>query len=275
IFKAVIKTLEERIAGVKAQASQKQNGAKVVTNGDNDGMTVSILNRVDLSPALEKADYLKKVKKYQERIRDLEHEVYVKRIPVVIVYEGWDAAGKGGNIKRLTQHMDPRGYEVIPIAAPNDIEKRHHYLWRFWQEMPKAGHIAIFDRSWYGRVLVERVEGFCTPEEYKRAYREINEMEEHLANYGTVLVKFWLQIDKEEQLRRFTERKNSPFKSWKLTDEDWRNREKWDIYQDAVEEMLFRTSSPHARWTIVESNSKYYARLKALKTVIGAIEAKL
>ena len=275
IFKAVIKTLEERIAGVKAQASQKQNGAKVVSNGDNDGMTVSILNRVDLSPALEKADYLKKVKKYQERIRDLEHEVYVKRIPVVIVYEGWDAAGKGGNIKRLTQHMDPRGYEVIPIAAPNDIEKRHHYLWRFWQEMPKAGHIAIFDRSWYGRVLVERVEGFCTPEEYKRAYREINEMEEHLANYGTVLVKFWLQIDKEEQLRRFTERKNSPFKSWKLTDEDWRNREKWDIYQDAVEEMLFRTSSPHARWTIVESNSKYYARLKALKTVIGAIEAKL
>jgi polyphosphate kinase 2 (PPK2 family) len=171
--------------------------------------------------------------------------------------------------------MDPRGYEVIPIAAPNDIEKAHHYLWRFWQEFPKAGHIAIFDRSWYGRVLVERVEGFCSEQEWRRAYREINEMEEHMVNFGAVLVKFWLHIDQEEQLRRFEARQQTSHKQWKITDEDWRNREKWDSYKEAVDEMLFRTSTMYAPWTIVEANSKYYARLKALKTVIDAVEKRL
>jgi len=208
-------------------------------------------------------------------MRDLEHEVYKKRLSVIMVYEGWDAAGKGGNIKRLLKMMDPRGYEVIPIAAPNDIEKAHHYLWRFWKAIPKAGHIAIFDRSWYGRVMVERVEGFCIEEEWKKAYREINEMEEQLVNFGTVLIKFWLQVDRAEQLKRFKERQQNPHKQWKITDEDWRNRKKWIQYKTAVDEMLLRTSTSYAPWTIIESNSKLYARIKVLKTVIEEIEKKL
>ena len=171
--------------------------------------------------------------------------------------------------------MDPRGYQVIPIAAPNDVEKLHHYLWRFWARMPKAGHIAIFDRSWYGRVLVERVEGFSEEAEWRRAYREINEMEKHLTNFGTILLKFWLHIDEDEQLARFRAREKDEHKQWKLTEEDWRNREKWDLYKAAVEEMLFRTSTPYAPWTIVESNCKWYARVKALDRVIKAIEDRL
>jgi len=196
-------------------------------------------------------------------------------LSVIIVYEGWDAAGKGGNMRRLIQKMDPRGYEVVPIAAPNDVEKAHHYLWRFWIQMPRAGHIAIFDRSWYGRVLVERVEGFCSEADWKRSYREINEMEQHLTNYGAAIVKFWLHIDKDEQLRRFRERERIAYKRWKITEEDWRNREKWDAYKQAVDEMLFRTSTVHAPWTIVEANSKLYARIKTMDTVIAAIEKAL
>ena len=199
----------------------------------------------------------------------------MRRLPVVIVYQGWDAAGKGGNIRRLVNKLDPRGYEVVPIGAPNDIEKAHHYLWRFWTQMPKAGHMTIFDRSWYGRVMVERVEGFATEAEWKRAYREINEMEQHMTNFGMVVLKFWLQIDKDEQLRRFEARENTPDKQWKITPEDWRNREKWDEFKLAIEEMLFRTSTPHAPWTIVESNCKWYARVKVLETVCKAIEDKL
>jgi polyphosphate kinase 2 (PPK2 family) len=201
----------------------------------------------------------------------LEHEIYVRRVPVVIAYEGWDAAGKGGNIRRLTQNLDPRGYEVVPVAAPNDIEKAHHYLWRFWLQMPKAGHITIFDRSWYGRVLVERVEGFCTEAQWRRAYREINGMEQHLAHFGAIVLKFWLHIDPDEQLRRFREREGMLHKQWKMTDEDWRNREKLDQYRGAVEEMLYRTSTPYAPWTIVESNCKRHARVKVLETVCKAI----
>jgi polyphosphate kinase 2 (PPK2 family) len=157
---------------------------------------------------------------------------------------------------------------VIPVAAPNDIEKAHHYLWRFWNALPKGGHIAIFDRTWYGRVLVERVEGFCSEAEWKRAYREINETEELLVNAGVGMVKFWLHIDPDEQLRRFEERQEVSYKTWKITDEDWRNREKWDRYKEAVDEMLFRTSSTYAPWTVVESNDKYHARIKALQTVV-------
>ena len=171
--------------------------------------------------------------------------------------------------------MDPRGYEVIPIAAPNDIEMDHHYLWRFWNRMPKTGHITIFDRSWYGRVLVERIEGFCSELEWKRAYREINEMEEHLTNFGAVILKFWMHVDKDEQLSRFKDRKKNPHKRWKLADEDWRNREKWDAYEEAVEEMIHRTGTPNAPWVIVESNSKYYARIKVLKTVTRKLESRL
>ena len=199
-----------------------------------------------LSLSLDREAYEAQREELNERLLKAEHELYIARIPAVICYEGWDAGGKGGNIKRLTLGLDPRGYEVVPIAAPTQEEKAHHYLWRFWRCIPKAGHITIFDRTWYGRVLVERVEGFCSEADWKRAYDEINQFERQLADFGAVIVKFWLQIDAEEQLRRFQERQNSPYKQWKITDEDWRNREKRPAYEPAVDEMLRRTSTPHA-----------------------------
>ncbi len=270
IFKTVIHAVDGRVRqlenGDPATRPKPQKLEKTPSG---------LLDGVDLSKSMKKSDYRKALKKYQVRIKNLEHEVHRRRIPVVLVYEGWDAAGKGGNIKRLVQNMDPRGYEVIPVSAPNDTEMEHHYLWRFWNRMPKTGHITIFDRSWYGRVLVERIEGFCSESEWKRAYREINEMEEHLTNFGAVILKFWMHVDKDEQLNRFTDRKKLPHKRWKLGDEDWRNREKWDEYEEAVEEMIHRTSTPNAPWVIVESNSKYYARIKVLKTVTRKLESRL
>ena len=236
---------------------------------------VKVLSGVDLTKTIGKKEYKKELDDLQKRIELLHSELYRQRIPMVLAFEGWDAAGKGGAIKRLTSHLDPRGYAVFPTAAPNDYEKVHHYLWRFWNNMPKAGHIAIFDRTWYGRVMVERIEGFCTEEEWKRAYQEINEMEKHIANFGTVVLKFWLQIDKDEQERRFQERMDNPAKQWKITEEDWRNREKWDEYEKAVDEMLLKTSTTCAPWIIVEADSKYYARLKVLRTVVEAMEARL
>lgn len=238
-------------------------------------LSAAPLGKIDLSLAVSDLEHDEAVKKYKKRLRELEFELYKRRIPAVIVFEGWDAAGKGGNIKRLAGKLDPRGYEVVPVAAPNDLEKAHHYLWRFWNKFPKAGHISIFDRSWYGRVLVERVEGFCNETDWKRAYQEINEMEEQWVDFGAVLIKFWLQISPEEQLKRFEERQNDPAKQWKITDEDWRNRDKWDQYLAAVNEMLYRTSSTKAPWTIVEAESKWYGRVKTLKTVIQEIERRL
>jgi polyphosphate kinase 2 (PPK2 family) len=272
VFRTVIDAIERRIAGMQANNSYEPSKFHRIEAEDS---LVSILNQVDLSPTLTREAYEKALKKYQTRIRELEHEVFLKRIPVVIVYQGWDAAGKGGNIKRLVQGMDPRGYEVVPIGPPNDIEKSHHYLWRFWMKIPKAGHFTIFDRSWYGRVLVERIEGYCTEEEWRRAFREIKEMEEHLANFGTIIIKCWLQIDEEEQLRRFQDREATLHKQWKINQEDWRNREKRDQYQIAVDEMLFRTHTTYAPWTIIEANCKLYARIKVLKTVIKAIEQRI
>ncbi len=273
IFGTTIRALENRVQAEEGHQEKRPNRKKPAR--EQQLANTSILDRVDLSLDLARPKYEKDLDELQHRLRDLEHEIYLRRIPVVVVYEGWDAAGKGGNIKRLTKLMDPRGYEVIPVGAPNDIEKNHHYLWRFWTRMPKAGHITVFDRSWYGRVLVERVEEFCPPLAWKRAYREINEMEELLTKSGVIVVKFWLQIDQDEQIRRFTERQQTDWKQWKITEDDWRNRAKWDEYESAVEEMLARTSTAHAPWTIVESNSKLYARIKSLKTVIGAIETRL
>lgn len=234
-----------------------------------------VLSGVDLTKSMEKDEYKEELDRLQKRLEVLHSEIYRLRIPVVIGFEGWDAAGKGGAIKRLTSHLDPRGYKVNPTAAPSDIERKHHYLWRFWNQMPKAGHIAIYDRTWCGRVMVERIEGFCCEADWRRAYREINEMEAHMFNFGAVVLKFWLHIDKEEQERRFKERMENPEKQWKITDEDWRNREKWDAYEAAVNEMLVRTSTTYAPWTIVEGNSKYYARVKVLRTVVDALEKKI
>jgi polyphosphate kinase 2 (PPK2 family) len=271
VFKTVVGRLERKLG--ELGRPERRRGITRMEEGQS--LTTSTLNKTDLSHTLSREEYVSSLTKYQRRILELEHEVYVERLPVIIIYEGWDAAGKGGNIKRLVQKMDPRGYEVIPIAAPNDIEKAHHYLWRFWMQIPKAGHIAVFDRSWYGRVLVERVEQLCTEAEWKRAYREINEMEGQLVNFGTVVLKFWLQISKEEQLKRFQERQNSEIKNWKITEEDWRNREKWTQYRAAVDEMLLRTSTSYAPWFVIESNSKWYARIKVLKTVVKNLEQQL
>ena len=234
-----------------------------------------VLAGIDLSKELTREEYKAQLNKLQKKLERLHSELFRRRIPLIIGFEGWDAAGKGGAIRRLTSHLDPRGYQVNPTASPNDIEKQHHYLWRFYNQMPKAGHVAIFDRTWYGRVMVERIEGFCSDEEWSRAYGEINEMEKHLTNSGAILLKFWLHIDKDEQERRFKERMENPAKQWKITDEDWRNREKWDQYESAVNEMLIRTSTTYAPWIVVEGNSKYYARVKVLRTVVEAIEARL
>ena len=242
---------------------------------DTEQFRSGALSGVDLSKKLTREDYKKRLEALQNRLSFLHNELYRLRIPVVLGFEGWDAGGKGGAIKRLTSHLDPRGYLVHPTASPNATERQYHYLWRFWKDMPKDGHITIFDRTWYGRVMVERIEGFCTEEEWRRAYREINEMEHHLTNSGAVVLKFWMQIDKDEQERRFTERMNTPEKQWKITDEDWRNREKWDQYEVAVNEMLLRTSTTYAPWIIVEGNDKYYARVKVLETVVHAIEKKI
>jgi len=233
------------------------------------------LDRVDLTLDLSRADYAERLDSLQEELRRLEHECYIHRMPVVLLYEGWDASGKGGNIRRLTADLDPRGYDVIPVGAPTAQELANHYLRRFWIRLPKAGHFAIFDRSWYGRLMVERIEGYCSEEEWRRAYQEINEFEAAVARYGTVIVKFWLHISQEEQLRRFEDRQNTPYKQWKITDEDWRNREKWDQYYQAVGEMIQRTSTTYAPWTIVEGDSKTWARVRALQAAVDAVKAGL
>lgn len=224
---------------------------------------------------LDEEKYKKELKELQAKLGQLHNRLYRKRVPVIIAYEGWDAAGKGGNIKRLTGALDPRGFEVHPIASPEPHEKARHYLWRFWTRLPKDGHIAIFDRTWYGRVMVERLEGFCSENDWQRAYYEMNEFEQELYNWGAVILKFWVQIDKDTQLARFTERQNTPSKQWKITDEDWRNREKWDLYEQAVDEMLQKTSTTYAPWHILESMDKKYARIKALHIVIDALEKAL
>jgi polyphosphate:AMP phosphotransferase len=250
-------------------------GAVSATPVDPPPASAGVLDRVDLTRRLDRAEYETRLERLQGRVRDLGLELYRQRVAAAVLYEGWDAAGKGGNIKRLTQEMDPRGYDVIPIAAPDATERSHHYLWRFWRQLPKAGHLAVFDRTWYGRVLVERVEGFASEPQWRRAYEEINEFERHLAGSGMVLVKFWLHLSREEQLRRFEERASTPHKRHKITEEDWRNREKWDAYRRAVAEMIERTSTTHARWTIVEAEDKLWARIRTLETVVGALEARL
>ena len=274
--------IEERLNEENAKESRSHlaERAQEELPGTEETMRTTVLDGVDVSLTMTKEDYKKRLSVLQKELTRLQNEMYLKRIPVVvalvvIAYEGWDAAGKGGAIKRLTEPLDPRGYEVVPTAAPNDIEKAHHYLWRFWRAMPKDGHMTIFDRTWYGRVMVERIEGFCSQAEWRRAYREINQMEQNLTDHGVIVLKFWLQIDKDEQERRFNERMEDPEKQWKITDEDWRNREKWDAYVKAVDEMILRTSTTYAPWTIVEADSKYYARIKILETVVRALKNRI
>lgn len=234
-----------------------------------------MLEMIDLTQSLPKAEYKKKVDAYQTQLRILGYYLHQRQRPAVAVFEGWDAAGKGGAINRLTERLDPRGYIVYPIAAPKGDDAEKHYLWRFWRRLPERGVLAIFDRSWYGRVLVERVEGFCTADEWRRAYQEIRDFEQQLVDFGAIVMKFWMHVSKDEQLARFQARENSLNKSWKLTEEDWRNREKWDLYEQAVEEMLIKTTTAHAPWTIIAGNDKYFARVQVLQTVADRLSREL
>jgi len=236
-----------------------------------------MLATIDLDKRLEREEYKQQLLDCQLRLRELAHLLYVRRRSLVVVVEGWDAAGKGGAIRRVTEKIDPRGYQVYSIGPPEGEDKSHHYLWRFWRRLkpPEDKQILIFDRSWYGRVLVERVEGFASEEEWRRAYREINDFERQLTNSNMLLVKLWFQISPDEQLRRFEAREQTPHKRWKLTEEDWRNRDKWSLYEEAVVDMLQKTSTLTAPWTIVEGNDKYWERVKTQRTLIQVLEAAL
>ena len=231
-----------------------------------------MLEKLNMNRKLSETQYEQQIGKLQVRLRELEFEIFRQRVPVLCVFEGWDAAGKGGAIKRVTEMLDPRGFTVSAFAAPHGEERTHHYLWRFWNKLPRAGHLGVWDRGHYGRVLVERVEGFCNEDEWRRAYREINDFEAHQASHRMVICKFWLHITRQEQLRRFKSREVDPFRSYKLTEEDWRNRAKFGLYKEAVEDMLLHTSTPYAPWTVVEAENKQYARVKVVKTVVDAIE---
>jgi polyphosphate kinase 2 (PPK2 family) len=236
-----------------------------------------MLGTIDLNKQLTREEYVQNLLRDQLQLRELAYQLYVQKRTLVVVYEGWDAGGKGGNIKRVTEKLDPRGYEVFSIAAPKGEDATHHYLYRFWRRLkpPDEKQVLIFDRSWYGRVMVERIEGFCTEAEWKRAYREINEFERQLVDFGMIVVKFWIHIGPEEQLNRFEARREIPYKAWKLTNEDWRNREKWDAYEEAVNDMLLKTSTVTAPWTIVEGNDKWFARVKTLRTLVEVLSAEL
>lgn len=268
ILSTVERILDNRLARERHLAQDS------LLEGVSDGRS-ALLSTMEPEGAMEDREYDKRLGEMQKELRSLEIRMFRERLPVALVFEGVDAAGKGGAIRRVTESLHPMNYTVYPVGAPDDEEKRHHYLWRFWKNFPRDGHVAIFDRSWYGRVLVERVEGFCTPEEWQSAYREINEMERHLSDYRTVLVKFWLQIDKDEQLKRFESRGGDPERSWKLTPDDWRNRDKWDLYQMAAAEMLLRTSTSYAPWTVVATNSKKLARIRILTAITENVRKAL
>lgn len=233
------------------------------------------LNQLDQKQILPPDEYQAKMRVLKNQIRELSFLSKEKERPVLFVFEGWDAAGKGGAIRRLTQEIDPRLFEVHNISAPNAEEIQHHYLWRFWNRIPKKGHIGILDRSYYGRVLVERVEGFASESEWSRAYEEILLFEEQLLSFGTIVIKFWLHISSEEQLLRFETRKNDPLKRWKLTEEDWRNRDKWSLYEEAANQMFQKTDAPKAPWFLIPANDKYFARTMILETTAQRLQDEL
>jgi len=271
VGKVLLEAARKRLATADSGAVPEVHAPPLLPAIDN----LHILKTLDLSQALSKKQYNEALEHYQGKLNLLTRHPDFPRISTTVVFEGNDAAGKGGGIRRVTGALEARTYQVTPIAAPTDEERAQPYLWRFWRQVPRRGVLTIFDRSWYGRVLVERVEGFCTPADWMRAYGEINDFEQQLVENHTVVVKFWLSISKDEQLRRFKERENTPFKRFKITDEDWRNREKWDQYENAVCDMVERTSTDLSPWTLVEANDKYFARIKILKTLCGAIEAAL
>ena len=234
---------------------------------------LSLLDCLDMTLHLDKDDYEEQLITEQARLSGLMRDKRMRRHSLIAVFEGNDAAGKGGAIRRVAAALDPRQYSIVPIAAPSEDERAQPYLWRFWRQVPARGKFTIFDRSWYGRVMVERIEGFCTQADWMRAYGEINDFEEQLTAAGAIVVKFWLAIDKDTQLERFQSREEIPFKRFKITEEDWRNREKWDLYRSAVCDMVDRTSTEISPWTLVEANDKRWARVKVLRTINEALEA--
>ena len=269
---AELQVLEFLNSGIDTALKNKDLAVPILQNTYKLKKTPKLKDIELKGKTLTDEEYDKRLDELQSELRQLHYKLYRKKIPVIIAYEGWDAAGKGGNIKRITGALDPRGFEVLPIASPEPHEKARHFLWRFWTRLPKTGHIAIFDRTWYGRVMVERIEGFCSENDWQRAYNEINEFEKELTDWGAVVIKFWVQIDKRTQLKRFKERQATPEKQWKITDEDWRNREKWNQYESAIDEMIQKTSTEFAPWYILESVDKKYARIKALEIVIDQIK---
>jgi polyphosphate:AMP phosphotransferase len=276
--KTVLEALQKRLKEI-AEKKQAPKPTPVVVIGSAkekpSPATTTILDHVDLTLKLSEQQYTEQLAKYQGKLSRLVWTAWKKKVSTVMLFEGWDAAGKGSAIRRVTQAIDPRLYHIVPVAAPTDEEKAHHYLWRFWRHLPRAGVTTIFDRTWYGRVLVERVEGFAREEEWKRSYLEINDFEEQLSDHGIALCKFWVHISKDEQLRRFKEREKIQFKRYKITEEDWRNRAKWDAYKAAINDMVAHTSSEFAPWTIVSGNDKKYARVQILRTLCQTLEKRL
>ncbi|MEM1114705.1 MAG: polyphosphate:AMP phosphotransferase, partial [Pseudomonadota bacterium] len=261
-----------------SQADLSVEGSASVDGNSSAAVPVAapaFLEAVDLDRALEKQDYREKLEKLQLRLQDLAWQARAKERSLIAVFEGWDAAGKGSAIRRVTQAIDPRLYRLVQYAAPTDEESAHHYLWRFWRHLARDGRCMIFDRSWYGRVLVERVEGFASDEEWRRAYEELRVFEWQLHDHGSMVIKFWLHISPEEQLKRFEERKDIPRKQHKITEEDWRNREKWPAYEQAVNDMIKRTNTDYAPWHIVAGNDKRYARIDILKALCKTLESTL
>ncbi|MDD6651993.1 MAG: polyphosphate--AMP phosphotransferase [Eggerthellales bacterium] len=264
-----VRRANEAIAKKQAKAAPKSSRFEICRDYPR-------LDDISFDKHLEsEEDYRKELKALQKRLNKLEPQMYLKRIPFIIMYEGWDAAGKGGNIKRVAQALDARAYTIYPSPAPTKPELMHPFLWRYWTRLPKAGHVGIYDRSWYGRVLVERVEGFASEAEWSRAYDEINEFERDLVNWGAIVLKFWVNISPEGQLQRFEAREQDPLKSWKITGEDWRNRDKYPQYKAAVQDMFRLTSTKQAPWHVLESDDKHYARVKALKTICDCLEERL
>lgn len=269
VGRILLGSLRERLAAMKA-------ATKVERVPDHPKPPkVNVIRSLDFTKALPEKKYEKELEEGMAELNGLARKLHDSRHSLTLVFEGADAAGKGGAIRRLTAAMDPRQYRVISVAAPTDEEKAHPYLWRFWRHIPLRGHITVYDRSWYGRVLVERVEGFCAKEEWQRAYSEINAFEEQLAESGTILLKFWLTITQQEQLRRFKSRQVTPYKQYKITEEDWRNRAKWDAYEGAALEMIEKTSTSIAPWVLVEAEDKNFARIKVLKSVIQRLKKEL
>lgn len=278
VLQTMIDAFEKKLGKEHAEELAADELSEIKTEIHSRFQIVDIVPQVDdiaTDRTLSRDEYRVQLKREQKTLFELQQQLFQKRIPLMIMYEGWDAAGKGGNIKRVAQALDARAYTIFPSPAPTKPELLHPHLWRYWTRLPKAGHVGIYDRSWYGRVLVERVEGLATTEEWSRAYDEINAFEWDLDYWGTILIKFWVNVSQDVQLERFHERENNPEKRWKITEDDWRNREKYPDYKAAIDDMFRLTSTPHAPWIILESDDKLYARVKALKIINEAIMDRL